>query len=242
MLSVYTVPFELTSPRFARAFAAGCGGVIKDYRDCPDGPWSGFGSPHNWDMMQSCIKAGFDFWMGDHAYFGRHKYYKVTRNAYQHSGIGEPDFDRLRLFFAEAARWKKGGNIILCPQSANHLERFGAPDWLEETKKELRKYTDRKIIVRYKQDRKPLGVDLQSAWAVVTHSSASAVHAIMHGVPAFCTAQCAASSMSLSDLAKIETPYYPDGRMEWAAVLAANQWTLEEIKRGDCWRAIGAEV
>lgn len=233
---IYIADNELTSPKFGEAFAAGSGGKYRDQYE--PGPWAGFGSPQVWDSLTRAIKEGQDFYYGDHAYFGRGKFYRITKNAFQHTGIGEPDLERIRPFHRRAKPWRKGGgHIVVCPQSENHHERFGEPNWLDRVMHSLSLYTDRPIIVRRKKDTRSLIADLQNAHAVVVHSSNAAVEAILNGVPAFCTGQCAASILSLSDVSYIENPYYPEvDRMAWAGTLAANQWTLDEIRRGVAWK------
>ncbi len=241
MIKVIAQSGELTSPKFAEAFAAGCGGQVVDKYQ--GGVWAGFGSPQNWESLQDAIKSGYDWYYGDHGYFGRGKYYKITKNAYQHSGLGIPDYDRLKFFYEDCAAWNKDGrHILICAQSQNHYDRFGVPNWVEDTKKEIQKYTDRPIVIRKKTDRLSLFYHLKDAFCTASHSSASIIHGLMHGVPAFCTHQCAASVVALSDLSAIESPFYPDNRMEWAAVLAANQWTLEEITETKAWRKLNEKV
>ncbi|MEQ8504625.1 MAG: hypothetical protein RIB80_04815 [Rhodospirillales bacterium] len=77
---------------------------------------------------------------------------------------------------------------------------------------------------------------------MVTWTSNAAVDALLAGVPVFCTGDCAASVMGRSDPINIEYPYYPDNRYEWAATLAANQWTLDEIASGMMWAALEMSV
>lgn len=226
----------ITAPKFAAAFAAGCHGqVVEKYAG---GTWAGFGSPDTWAGLMAARRMREDFLYGDHGYFGRGVFYRVTRNAFQHNGKGAYDMDRLRPFHEAALPWKSGRDIIVCPQSDGHHQRFHAKNWMDETMAVLQSVSDRKIIVRTKATRRPIQADLDDAWCVVTHSSACAIHGIMAGVPAICTADGAASLMSGSDPFNVEYPYRPDGRMEWAATLAANQWTLDEIKQGKCWKAI----
>jgi hypothetical protein len=67
------------------------------------------------------------------------------------------------------------------------------------------------------------------------------VDALLAGVPVFCTAPCAAQTMGHTDPALIETPLYPDDRERWARVLAANQWTLDEMRDGACWHDLNCE-
>lgn len=242
MINVLTAKNENTAPVFARAFAAGCGGkVVSTYRG---GPWAGFGSPQTWEGLIAARRAREDFYYGDHGYFGRGRFYRITKNAFQHRGIGldDGDFSRLGQFFGKARAWHQGARIIVCPQSEGHHQRFMVASWLEDTLAKLRAASDREIVVRTKASKKPLEADLDDAWCVVTHSSASAIHGLMAGVPAICTADCAASVMSGTDPLNVEYPYFPDFRDEWAAVLAANQWTLEEIENGDAWKVLNESV
>ena len=44
--------------------------------------------------------------------------------------------------------------------------------------------------------------------------------------------------MASGELRDIENPPMPDGRADWAARLAANQWTAEEIRAGVAWWAL----
>lgn len=239
MIYVQTALGEKTAPLFADAFAAGCGGLVTDHYS--GGPWIGFGSPSTWHDLIEARRRGYDFYFGDHAYFGRHQYYRVTKNAWQHRGIGVPDLKRLAPFYKSVMRWKKNGSkIIVCAQSDAYNARMGweGDSWLESVVSRLEAHSDREIIVRTKRTAKPLAADLKDAWCVVTHASNAAVEAILAGVPAICTGDCAASIMSLRDPCNVEYPLYPGGRLEWAGVLAANQWTLEEIRKGMCWEAI----
>lgn len=241
MYNIYSVRDETTAPRIANAMIMGGFGhrIYKDdvYRA---GGWAGFGSPQTWQSLTRAIRNGDEWIYADHAYFGRKHFYRVTRNAFQHSGIGKPDFDRLRAFHYEAAPFRKdGGHVLVCLHSDNFHERMGAPlpIYLDDIKARIRLYSDRRIIVRTKRDVVPFEKHLKNAWAVVTHSSACALHALMAGVPAFTTADSAIGSLTLRDPINIERPFYPDSdlRMTVAAVLAANQWTADEISRGLAW-------
>lgn len=236
-LRVYRQNGKDLSKAWCEAFAAGCGGTVEtEYKP---GPWAGYGSPTLWPDMMRSIKDGHDLYYGDHAYFGRGVYFRVTKNAFQHDGRGVPDFERLRPFHESAKPWRKNGkHILICTQTQAYYERFGIPDWLASTAKRLKMHTDRPIVVRPKDTRTPLLQDFKDAWAVVCCTSNAAVEALMEGIPVITTGQCAASRMGLSDPALVEYPFYPDDRMEWAGVLAANQWTLDEIRNGDCWGKI----
>lgn len=237
---IHIAPQKLTSKKFGHAFFTGCPGssMVQEYTP---GPWAGLGAPCLMNDLKENIKSGHNFWYADNAYFGRGKYYRVTKNAFQHNGVGIPDFKRLRPFWEKPKPWNKdGSHILLCTQTQAYYDRFGISDWEEKTINQLKLYTDRPIIVRRKGENRGLLEDLQNTWMVVCHTSNVAVESIMEGVPAIATGQCAASIMALSDPALVEFPFYPDDdqRMKWAGVLAANQWTLDEISQGLCWEKV----
>jgi hypothetical protein len=211
------------------------------------GAWAGFGSPATWQSLRSAIRSRADWYYGDHAYFGRRQFYRITKNAFQHPGIGRPDFNRLLRFHSHAQPFKKKGrHVLICLQSENYQERFGDPSPTFEQRliKKIQMYSDRPIKTRTKRSVIPFEDDLRDAWAVVTHSSACAMHALMAGVPAFVAGDTAWASLTLRDPVNIERPLYPsaDERYHVAGVLAANQWTLDEIAQGKAWRAINEAV
>lgn len=239
----YFVPDEFSSPKLAYAFAKGCGGTITDDLEyLYPGPVAMFGSPPVWPLLRRAKAEQRDWFYIDHAYMGRGRFYRITKNAYQHDGTGVGE--EARFIRAAAGRtiqpWKKSGShILICPQSAIYFSLHGinADAWLRDVMATVRKYTDREIRVRYKASRTPIGPDLEDAWAVVVFSSAAALDGLIAGVPVFTLAPFAATvHMGLSDLSRIEAPIYPDGREEFLFALASNQWTLPEIMRGSAWR------
>jgi len=240
--NVYIVPHELTSPKFGRAFAKGCGGrILNQYAG---GDWAGFPSPANWKDVQSCISGGHTLYYGDKGYFGRGYFYRITKNAMFHDGKGQSDGKRFSLFGYKPKPRKYGDHIIICPQTDHFFSRFGLSQdgWLKQTIEKIRLVSDRNIIIHRKQDKKPLSAFLDNAWAVVSYSSNSCLEALLAGVPAFCTGNSHMKAITLSDLSLIEYPIMPDNLYEHCAVLADNQWTLEEISQGIAWRKLNDEV
>lgn len=237
----YAVQGEMTSPKFARAFADGCGGRVSFSESLEPGEVAVFGSPKRWPLIQQAMTERRCFY-ADHGYFGRGAFLRIARNAYQHDGISPGDQRRFFRFDIPVQPWRSSGtHIVVCPNSPTYFGLFGmdAETWLTDVRTTLARYTDRPIVVRWKRSEKPLAADLVDAWAVVTYSSNAAVEAVLAGVPVFVLAPFAAASrMGLSDLSQIEHPIYPDGRWSFAASLASNQWTLEEIAGGVAWRAL----
>lgn len=238
-LHLHLDPHKTISHSFCNAFAQGCGGakIVQNYEHCS--AWAGYGSPILWHDMIRHIKSGGQFYYGDHPYFGRGKFFRVTKNAFQHDGRGEPDYERLKVFHESVKPWKKNGrNIVICTQTQAYYDRTGNSRWLENTINRIRLFSDRPIVVREKFSNHPLMLDLKDAHCVVAFSSNTAVDALMEGVPVITMSDCAASRMGRHDPCHVENLFYPDDRMEWAGVLAANQWSLDEIAKGMCWEKI----
>jgi len=246
LIDVYSVPTERTSPRFARAFAQGCGGRVVLARKKASGPIAMFGSPHLTAVLASAVAEGRDFYYGDHAYFRRFQFYRVTKNGYQHHGSGKASRDRFERLGIEIEPWKRGRDILICPPDHAYALRagFDADEWLASTVATLRVHTDRPLRFRARVGAERNVVTLRAALkdchAMVTHHSNAAVEALCMGYPVFVTGDCAARALAETDLGKIETPRYPRDRRRWAAVLADNQWTFAEMAEGAAWRKLRA--
>lgn len=242
----YAAPGESTSPKWSAAFAQGCGGRVQVGGPFHPGPLAFWGSPLLWSEFLRAKADGRIWYYGDHAFFGRGRYYRCARNSVQFDGRwGDDDPSRFRKFNIPIVGWRKSGShILVCPNSETFLSLYGFArgQWVAETVAELKRNSDRPIRVRWKTEAntRSLRDALKDCWAVVTFVSNAAVEAILAGVPAICTAPCAGLTMGGADIEKIESPPMPTGREAWAARLANNQWSLDEMRRGDLWRVIGA--
>lgn len=237
----YAVRDELTSPKWARAFAKGCGARVAVRDELEAGAVALFGSPRRQRLLDQAKAEGRTWFYGDHAYFRRHEFYRCTRNAMQHDGHGEGDPRRLERLEVRIRGWRKDGtDVLLCPNSPAFFEGQGlrADVWIRETVAELRRHTDRPIRVRFKNDGGDLEQALRGAWATVVYVSVSGMHSALAGIPCFATAPCASLSFGSSDLSRIESPARPDNRHELASVLANQQWTLLEMANGKAWEAV----
>lgn len=244
----YVARGELTSPKWCRAFAAGCGARIVD-DDHPlflDAPVAMFGSVKLWPLLMSAKREKIPFYYGDHAYFRRFHYFRITRNALMHDGVrGEPRWDRFQRLGIEIKPWMpEGKHVLVCPPDIpfGNLHGFNASRWHDNVLNKLIRSTDRPIRVRSRLGAetrtRTLREDLKDCFALVTHSSNAAVEAVLEGVPVVCTNFCSASAMGIRDPSRIEYVIRPEGREVWAAKLAANQWTLSEMASGECWREL----
>jgi hypothetical protein len=230
-----------TSPRWVEAFAAGARCKTQILGPLAPGDVALFGHPDLEPLLNEAKDQGRNWYYGDHGFFGRGQFYRCAKNVYQFDGLsGDDDPARFRKFGIAVEDWRRtGSHILLCPNSASFLHRFGAPRWIEDTLTEIRKHTDRHIRIRWKDDKRPFKNDLTDCWAVVTFTSNAGVEAALAGIPVLATRPCAALSMGSADISKIEQPVMPDGREQWAARLANHQWTLREMANGDLWRVLG---
>jgi hypothetical protein len=194
-------------------------------------------------LAQAKAQSLYFFYI-DHAYFnrGHRKTYRITRNRYEAGPVRKCPPDRFRELDLNIEPWRKSGReIIVCPPTEYFMHAHGCPDWLETTLERLRMLTDRPIIVREKpapgEGVTPLPKALETAHALVTHSSNVAIEAACLGTPVFVAPESAAAPIGRTDLADIEIPAYPD-RQEWLAHLAYNQFSFEEIGDGRAWHML----
>lgn len=252
MLTCYAQLEKEKSRRVLGAFAAGAGGRMAwtTAAALEPGPAAFYGVRPPWKRLwDAARREGREWWYVDNAYFdrARERYFRVTRNGLQvepshglHSPYGAK---RLRDLGVAVRDWRSSGShVVVCPQSEEFLRTVAeySGDWTADTVAALRSSTDREIRVRGKREPRPLAADLRGAWALVTHMSCAAVEALLAGIPVFVTGRCAAGLLGSSDLSRIESPLLAEGRLEWARYLAANQWTLEELRSGEAWRHLQA--
>lgn len=244
---------EETSPKWAKAFAAGCQGAVSTDLSVRTGAVAAFGTPPMWPLLDSARDDGRDYYYGDHGYWRRGKYFRITRNHEQYqptaTDLRSATPHRLELMHVNLApEWKRdGSSIVICPNSHIYMAHRGtdAEQWIADVVAKLVKVTTRPIIVRWKKTAKerPIYVDLDQAWMVIAFSSASAIDALTAGVPICTVAPWATTaSMGITSLDDIERPRYPDERLPFLWALAHRQWTLPEMASGLAWRTFNADV
>ncbi len=157
---------------------------------------------------------------------------------------------------------RNGSNIVLCVQRNGgwSMGKMSTLEWINDTINNIRKYSDRTIVVRpHPKDNKgqvdlkysnfnkwknvtlslskTLDQDLIGAWAVVNHNSSSIVGPIMKGYHAFVTdptnSQC--SEVAHTDFSKIESPSTFD-RQSWLERISMFHWKFKELEDGSAWR------
>jgi len=213
-------------------------------------------------IIKKCWRYNRTFYYVDTGYFGNESsndnlhgwkyWHRIVKNDLQHSEIIERPLHRFEQFNKKFLPWKKNGKKILIAKPDSKPCRFYDVDldeWTNSTIEEIKKHTDRPIVVR---DRASSRIDrvvhntLKEAldddvFALVTFNSIAATEAIFNGIPAFTLAPVnAADPVSLQDLSKINEPYYPDKDklMSWAAHLAWGQFHITEIRSGKARRIL----
>jgi hypothetical protein len=157
--------------------------------------------------------------------------------------------------------WRTTGNhILVCTQRNGgwSMKGLNVGEWLEKTVDEIRKYSNRPIVVRghpgdktaitylkSKPGRYTVSTnqhilqDFSNAWAVVTYNSTPGVASSIEGIPAFITDPVPQTSQAYPvanyDLSRIENPDLKD-RQQWIEKLAMCHWHFNELSDGSAWK------
>jgi hypothetical protein len=180
----------------------------------------------------------------------------INRDSYYNSY--NCNADRATSLGLTLKEWRNNGEyILICCQHDKSLQWRGKPEttvWLLEQIEQIRKYTDRPIIIRphprcsLKPFNQPKNVVIQdpkkvtgtydsydlnfsNIWLTVNYSSNPGIESIINGVPVYTDAISLAYDVSIKELSNIETPLMPD-RQSWLNRYAWTEFTLDEIQQG----------
>lgn len=243
-LTMWPVPGKEKSRLICRAFEAGAPRSAKGAVF--------FGTEGVMKQFQAAQRGSDPWYYVDNSYFDKHRgiYFRVTKNALQVDPRGKNSdgsrFERLGIEI-KPMREDSCGKVLVIPQSDDFMKstlgRKG--DWTRETVEKLRAWgvPDADIVVRpWQRDKTKayteLRVDLDRARLVVTWSSASAITALLEGVPAISESGAAHALTGSLTEDSVRRPAYPTvgERLQFARVLADNQMTLEEFSTGVAWK------
>ena len=221
--------------------------------------------------IKQCIDNGIDFYYIDTGYMGCYpvkKWQRFTKNNLQtleHLNYNQLDFltdtKVLKKRFKDIMnvdydnyipkRPVEGESILIIPPSLNstrslnimnHID-FEQEDYIDFITKEIKKYTDKKIIVRQKPNRKERTLNGKTlshqlkkdkVHCLVVFNSIAAFEAIQDGYPAITLGPNAASFLSEKELKNINKPYFADDDKirEHSLYLSACQFQMEEFRNG----------
>jgi hypothetical protein len=157
--------------------------------------------------------------------------------------------------------WRLQGNhILICLQRNGGWSMRGLDviQWMNSIILEIRKYSNRPIVVRAHPGDKKIGghlkinhksvslstgvdlrEDLKNAWATVVYNSSPSVASIIEGIPSFLTDPQPQHSQSVAvantDISRIEDPVMVD-RQAWVERLSMCHWKFDELKSGEAWK------
>lgn len=150
-------------------------------------------------------------------------------------------------------RISRSNKILLACQHEHSLQWQGQPrmhQWVEQTIECIRKYSDRKIVVR-PHPRSPFSAKLDNIemsypkaikgsydsydfvddfYCVINHNSGPAIQAAIHGTPVITHSSSLAHPVS-GVVENIESIQVPD-REDWFLKLCHTEWTVSEIMSG----------
>jgi hypothetical protein len=157
-------------------------------------------------------------------------YFRISHNAFFHSGIGNFPSDRFtKLNIKIKKRKKEGSKILLVPPVEKTTEKFyQVSNWLKNTIDEIKKYSSREIIVSNKFDKKKASDYFDEAFVMVTYHSSAGIDAMINGIPCIFTNQ----QRQFSKISEIEKPIYSENILY---NLAYWQWNVHEMKSGEAW-------
>jgi len=223
------------------------------------------------ETIKQCLDNNIDFYYIDTGYMGCYpdkNWHRFTKNNFQtldHLNYKQLDFltdvKKLKERFASIMKVQydnykpkrpvKGENILIIPPSAKVLKcltlnghvNFTQEEYINYVSKEIKKYTDKKIIVRQKpnrDERTSKDGNLQNQLindkihCLVAFNSIAAFEAIQGGYPAITLGPNAASFLSEKEIKNIENPYFADDDKirEHSLYLSACQFNKEEFTNG----------
>ena len=144
---------------------------------------------------------------------------------------------------------RRGTNILIAPPSQKLLNNYDIilEDWLANVQEEIKKYTDRPVVIRTKQGRSvrvnddtmEMALD-RDVHCLITFSSIAAGEALLHGKPAITLGPNAAAPLCSQSISEIENPKIPtlDEVAAWARHIAYCQFTEAEMRDGTAWRIL----
>jgi hypothetical protein len=244
-LTLYPVPGKAKSDMICRAFAAGAprnadGAVF-------------FGTEGQMSAFKRAKAGGRPWFYVDNSYFDKHRgiYFRVTKNALQVDPRGKTsDGSRFAKLGVEIKPWRRGdaGVILLCPQSDDFMKstlgfKF---DWTGNVLERLSKMAGfpRSAhgvkIRKWNRDKAEANATLfnllPDVRLLISHSSSASITAMLEGVPTISEAGAAHALTGPLTEGSLGSPPRPEGRLEFARVLADNQFTLDEFRNGTAWK------
>jgi len=256
---IHDRPVEERQAAFVNRFREGCNGVLVSSQQVflpgVNNPLCIRGMKFQ-SVVQKCWALDRTFYYIDNGYIGNHfskTWFRVIKNHVHTIGpiVDRPN-DRLEACNVKLKNFTPGKSILLAPPSVKSfaLWNIDQQQWINETIAEIKKYTDRPIVVREKRPRADRFKEntMEEALAddvhcLVTYNSVAACEAIMLGKPAITLGPNAAGVLSSNSLSEIENPKIPSytERDAWLRHLSYSQFTFTEMSDGTAWKILNGK-
>lgn len=215
--------------------------------------------------IYKCIEEGRDYYYVDTGYLGnfpslgnssgKKKWHRIVKNGLQHDKTFDVPTDRWEELVRQDPRlqwrgWKNYNKKILLvmpnPKACNFYN-VDYEQWVDDTTKKIKEYSDLPIEVRIKGSRseRNQGYTIYDAfdngvYATVAFNSIAALESVLYGIPAFVSVPCAASPLASYDLSELSNPFRPTQEqiLKHCHSIAYGQFTMEEISSGYAWRTM----
>jgi hypothetical protein len=113
-------------------------------------------------------------------------YYRFHCGSYQLQKLRVAPGDRWAALNVEVKPWQRSGrHIVIAAPTRTYAKFHGTRDWIADTIDALARATDRQLVIRDKESKRPLQADLDGAHALVSHGSIAAVESVILGTPVF---------------------------------------------------------
>lgn len=199
--------------------------------------------------IKHCWENNKDFYAIDTGYIqpsSKKEYHRITKNNLQNLGpIIEREHDRLSKLKWRFRKHNVGEYILVVPPSEKVMKFYNKDldTWTKTTIEEIKKHTNKPIIIRLKPARNErvttntIQQAMEDAYCVVTYNSIAATEALLYGVPAIALAPNAASILCNTELSQINDLYIPTLKevTSFAAHLSYCQFTSTEMRTGYAW-------
>ena len=197
----------------------------------------------NEQLLTQKIDNKYPFWFIDSGYTNflesNKKWHRLVRNHIHHDQMFEAPVDRLANFPSFPQPWRESGEKILIIEPgpfAASIFHVDLKTWKYDVERELKKYTDKKIVFREKAEKKirtSLVEELRNEdyYCVVSINSNAATEAIWSGIPVITLDRHITTPVSRSKLSDINNLARPH-LARWLCAVSYSQFTGEELYNG----------
>jgi hypothetical protein len=197
----------------------------------------------NEQLLVQKIDNRYPMWFIDSGYTNfletNKKWHRLVRNHIHHDQMFEAPVDRLSNFTSFPQPWRQSGEKILIIEPgpfAASIFHVDLKTWKYDVERELKKYTDKKIVFREKAEKKirtSLVEELNNEdyYCVVNINSNAATEAIWSGIPVITLDRHITTPVSRSKLSDINNLARPH-LARWLCAVSYSQFTKDELYDG----------